>query len=282
MTAKDNAFWYARHYKDYQQDTSHLSILEHGAYTLLLDLYYLSGKPLMADAMALARQVRCLLPEERLAMESVLHQFFVLEEDGWHNKRADEEIAKRRQLIDSKKKAGAFGASKRWQADGMCHSTLDGISDAQENSIRDTQTHTHTQTQRTNLQPKAKGQSPDSADAPSGGSRVWGSYADAYRKRYGIDPVRNARTNALCSQLVKRLGDEAQHVASFYVQHSKQFYVLKGHPLTLLVADAETLRTEWATGKRITATGARQADRTQATGQAFAALIHEQGGGHAD
>jgi hypothetical protein len=41
------------------------------------------------------------------------------------------------------------------------------------------------------------------------------------------------------------------------------------------VKDAEKLRTEWATGNRMTATQADQADKTQTNGDVFGKLIRE-------
>lgn len=111
-----------------------------------------------------------------------------------------------------------------------------------------------------------------SDDAP--GTPVWVAYSAAYFDRYGVEPVRNAKANALCKQLVARLGaEEAPRVAEWFLDHNAAFYVQKGHALGILLTDAEKLRTEWATGRRVTATAARQADKTQATGDAFAALL---------
>lgn len=88
------------------------------------------------------------------------------------------------------------------------------------------------------------------ADSP--GSVVWASYSEAYSKRYGTEPVRNAKANSLCKQLVQRLGaDDAPLVAAFYLGHSNQYYVQQGHALPPLIRDAEKLRTEWATGNVI-------------------------------
>ena len=65
-------------------------------------------------------------------------------------------------------------------------------------------------------------------------------------------------------QFVQRIGrEESPHVAWFYLSHANAFYVKKGHDLGSLVADAEKLRTEWATNRMITSTSAQQADRTQ-------------------
>lgn len=85
--------------------------------------------------------------------------------------------------------------------------------------------------------------------APS--APVWESYSVAFATKYGEPPPRNAKANALCLQLVKRLGgEEAPEVARFYVGLNG-FYASRGHPLSLLVNDAEKLRTEWKTGNKI-------------------------------
>ena len=82
-------------------------------------------------------------------------------------------------------------------------------------------------------------------------TQAWVRYSTAHKLRYGVFPVRNARANGLLSQLVGRLGAvEAPDVAEFFIRHDDQFYVKAGHPLTLLLRDAEKLRTQWASGGR--------------------------------
>ncbi len=115
--------------------------------------------------------------------------------------------------------------------------------------------------------------------ATSTGTSVetWKAYAEAYRKRYGVEPVRNKSVNAMLCKLVEKIGtEEAPAVAAFYVSHQAQFYVAKMHPVNLLVADAEKLRTEWKTGRQVTNGYAVQADRTSTTGQMFKKLIAEE------
>lgn len=82
---------YPRHIGDYLKDTSHLSLLEHGAYARLLDVYYTREGPIPADQAARLTGART--REERAAVDSVLAEFFVLDGDEWRQKRADEEIA---------------------------------------------------------------------------------------------------------------------------------------------------------------------------------------------
>ena len=95
--------------------------------------------------------------------------------------------------------------------------------------------------------------------------KTWAAYNDAYFDRYGTEPVRNAQINSQVKNFVKRLGhEEAPHVAGFYVRSNSSFYVQRLHSFGNLVTDAEKVRTEWATGRSMTATRARQIDKTQA------------------
>ena len=99
--------------------------------------------------------------------------------------------------------------------------------------------------------------------------RAWDAYAVAYQKRYGTSPVRNAKTNSLIKQLVTRLGDEAQYVVEFYVEHASSWYMKRAHCLEAAVGDAEKLHMEWVTNRRITNASAINADRKQAAGAAL-------------
>lgn len=78
---------------------------------------------------------------------------------------------------------------------------------------------------------------------------TWKAYSGEYRRRYGVEPVRNAKSNAQLCQLVDRLGaEEAPRVAAFYVSHNKQIYTSNRHPVSLLLRDAESIRTDFLTG----------------------------------
>ena len=84
--------YYNHHIGDYLRDTAHLTLVEHGAYRRMLDLYYASEKALPLDSVWLCRLVRADTDEERAAVAFVLKHFFEKFEDGWRNKRADAEI----------------------------------------------------------------------------------------------------------------------------------------------------------------------------------------------
>ena len=78
---------------DYQRDTAHLSVTEHGAYLLMLQHYYATEKPLPVGK-ALHRMLRAQDKEEREAIDSVVAQFWTTTEAGLVNERADEELTK--------------------------------------------------------------------------------------------------------------------------------------------------------------------------------------------
>jgi hypothetical protein len=94
------------------------------------------------------------------------------------------------------------------------------------------------------------------------GSKVWEAYANEYRRRYQCDPVRDAKANTICANLVKALGaSEAPEIARWYVGSNDSWFVRRKHPLGDLLANAQRFATEWRQGHRGTATEAMDQDR---------------------
>ena len=85
--------YYEHHIGDYIKATAHLSMLEDAAYRRLIDAYYTKEAPLPSDRKACHRLARATSKPEREAVDTILHEFFTLEDDGWHNSRCDAEIA---------------------------------------------------------------------------------------------------------------------------------------------------------------------------------------------
>jgi uncharacterized protein YdaU (DUF1376 family) len=83
--------YYERHIGDYLKDTAHLSLLEHGVYTRLLDVYYSSEGSIEDDKLA-CRLVGAKTSAEKAAVRAVLTEFFDHRDDGWHQARCDREI----------------------------------------------------------------------------------------------------------------------------------------------------------------------------------------------
>lgn len=100
---------YAHHIGDYRAHTAHLTFVEDAAYRRLLDRYYMQERPLEADIAALQRLVGARTDDERQAVETVLREFFTLQDDGWHQGRADDEIATYQARAEAGRKNGASG-----------------------------------------------------------------------------------------------------------------------------------------------------------------------------
>lgn len=106
--------------------------------------------------------------------------------------------------------------------------------------------------------------------------KIWESYFNAYRIRYGVEPVRNGTVNAQVAQLRSRLGvDDAIKVVQFYLRHNDSFYLKKTHSLGLCLRDAETLRTQMMRGKPITQTMVRSFEKTQSTQETLDQIAKE-------
>jgi uncharacterized protein YdaU (DUF1376 family) len=97
---------------DYLSHTRHLTDIEDLAYRRLLDVYYLAERPLNSGIASVARQVN--LRDFEQEVSAVLHEFFVLSDDGWVNSRADQEIARYRAKIEQASKAGKLSAERRF------------------------------------------------------------------------------------------------------------------------------------------------------------------------
>ena len=99
--------------------------------------------------------------------------------------------------------------------------------------------------------------------------RVWANYAFAFRRRYNVWPVWNARTAGQLAQLVDRLvQDAAPKVAAYYLTIADARLITEQHSVNLLLARAEALHTQWASGRRVNGTTARQQERTAANFEA--------------
>lgn len=102
--------YYERHIGDYLKDTAHLSLLEHGIYTRLLDVYYTRESALPDDQVA--RLIGARSKDEKDALQAVLQEFFQRTDAGWAQDRCDREIAR---YLDKQAKAKA-SADARWSA----------------------------------------------------------------------------------------------------------------------------------------------------------------------
>lgn len=150
--------YYPRHIGDYLKDTAHLTLLEHGVYARLLDIYYdrEGALPTQCEGNAnamLHRLIGARNDDERRAVDDILAEFFVLKDGAWHNKRADEEIEKNAERA----KKASESASKRW---GKCEGNANAMPTQCEGNAPQ--------------KPKAKSQ----IDIPPTPKGVWPSWLD--------------------------------------------------------------------------------------------------------
>lgn len=107
---------YPHHIGDFNNATRHLTRVERSLYRDMIELYYDTEQPLNSDVNRIARRVLAHTEEEVQALRSVLEEFFTMEDDGWHNKRCDTEIAKYRGQIEQASRAGKASAARRANA----------------------------------------------------------------------------------------------------------------------------------------------------------------------
>lgn len=245
---------------DYLRDTMHLSCAEHGIYLRLLIHYWHAQAPLPAEQRKLEGIAGVRDEGDKLALTSVIQQFFKRHRGGsnlLHNKRMDREIRKAIELKEKFRKAGLKSAEARSKAG----SSQPQPATATATAIPQPQPEPPPKPQKEQSQKRSAAASPRGAN----GSETWDSYASAFKARYSVDPVRNAKVNAQIEQLVKRVGQqEAPIVAAFYLSHNAPAYVQRGHSVGMLLIDAEKLRTEWARGRKITSAEARNAEQGDA------------------
>lgn len=106
--------YYKRHLGDYAKDTRHLTTLQHGIYSVLMDHYYATEEPIPS-----AKAVR-IAAAPRDDVELVLGDFFELSDDGtvWRHKRIDAEIADYRSKAETNRENGKAGGRPRKNPNG--------------------------------------------------------------------------------------------------------------------------------------------------------------------
>lgn len=102
---------------DYAKHTSHLTPIEHAAYRLLLDRYYLNEKPLESDVKKLSRLIG--MSDYIADVEQVLEDFFTKTDDGFINSRCDKEIEQYQSKADVARANGRKGGRPKKPSDNQ-------------------------------------------------------------------------------------------------------------------------------------------------------------------
>lgn len=101
--------YYNFHIGDYRRDTTHLSMLEHGAYRQLIDWLYLDEKPIPRETEVVFRRLSARTEEEQKAIEIVLSEMFELTEEGYVQGRCMVEIEAYKGKAERARQAGKLG-----------------------------------------------------------------------------------------------------------------------------------------------------------------------------
>ena len=101
--------WYKFFLADYIKDTHHLADAEDLAYRRLIDMYYMTEKPIPLDIPLVARKIRLDLD----VVELVLSEFFDKDVDGYRNSRCDREIAKYQHQVRVNRNLSKPGVERR-------------------------------------------------------------------------------------------------------------------------------------------------------------------------
>lgn len=107
--------YYQHHIRDFNNATRYLTRVERSLYRDLIEIYYDTELPLFSDMKQLEKISMARNDEEKEALKCVIKDFFVLEDDGYHNHRCDEVIGKYHSNSKAKSKAGKASAEKRKQ-----------------------------------------------------------------------------------------------------------------------------------------------------------------------
>lgn len=97
--------WYKFYLADYIKDTHYLADAEDLAYRRLIDMYYMTEKPIPLETELVSRKVRLDLD----VVEAVLKEFFERTPEGYRHSRCDREIAKYQHQASLNRRSGNLG-----------------------------------------------------------------------------------------------------------------------------------------------------------------------------
>lgn len=117
--------FYKRHIGDYIKKAGHLSLLEHGIYARLMDVYYTREAGIPEDKAA--RLISARTKEELQALANVLDEFFTLVDGLWTQGRCEEEIGNASDKAEQNRENGKKGGRpKKLQTESQTQENPDG------------------------------------------------------------------------------------------------------------------------------------------------------------
>jgi uncharacterized protein YdaU (DUF1376 family) len=99
--------YYKFNIADWHLATSHLSLEEEAVYFKLINYYYDSEQCIPKETDSVIRRLRLGSVSDTVGI--VLQEFFVLQSDGWHHLRCDDEISKYHHKAEVNQRIGKLG-----------------------------------------------------------------------------------------------------------------------------------------------------------------------------
>jgi len=244
--------YYRRYVGDYLRDTARLSMLDHGAYCLLLDYYYSEEEPLPADRQEIYTMVRAMTPEHRKSVDKILDRYFELADDGYHNNRADEELGVATAVIETSRENGKKGGRPKTQKQtrNETQTETQNITQTKTGKVtRDEPANNHPPT--TNHQPPASSLQPP-ASSQSGGGVDASSSAREPQKAPPPLPEKDSKTVEKAELTEGPAVDLARHLQSLEVGIAENdarldAWIAKG--MTLATADEAAAKARTRKGR---------------------------------
>lgn len=230
--------WFKFWIGDYQRDTAHLSLAEHGAFMLMLQHYYATEKPLPSGA-TLHRMLRAQSKQEREAIDSVARQFWTLTPDGLVNERADEELGKADERRETNRELGKRGGRPKKH-----EQKTDSVSVLKTDSVSESLTERQTEHESEREPTENPNQTPDSRqlgihpltpsrkrpgtvhDFPPGFEAFWSAYprklakAQAAKAFARLKPDESLLARILASLQAQAAGEAWQRDGGRFVPHA--------------------------------------------------------------
>ena len=166
--------YYKRHIGDYMKDASHLSLLEHGVYMRLLDVYYTREVPIPVDQAA--RLISARSKDEREALSVVADEFFTVVDGCYTQTRCGAEIAAMLQKAETNRAVGMRGGRPKKETNTVSSENPEITQTVSENNPDVTLATSHKPITNT---PKA----PKGADVPPGFAEFWKTWPPTERKQ---------------------------------------------------------------------------------------------------
>lgn len=180
---------------DYHRDTAHLSVIEHGAYLLMLQHFYATEKPLPTGK-ALHRMLRAQDKTERDAIDFIASKFWTQTETGIVNERAAQEIAKAdRQRTVNRSVGIRGGRPKKTESVSKTRTDLETESVIFSEPINNPNQTPDTRQIQPPLPPPPGGGATKTAAEPPGFAEFWSAYPRKTAKPAALRAFRAQRIN---------------------------------------------------------------------------------------